>query len=112
MSTGGRSGMWRRSLIADLCGRARGVALLATAVVVGCTVASGPDEIIVEHFVDYPGVAALLAEQHCAQFGKQAKLVQMGPQDTYGIGIRKRISVYHCIAGAATAPATGRGVTQ
>jgi len=82
------------------------LAAATAAALVGCTLASGPDEIAIEHFVDYPGVATLLAEQHCAKAGKQAKLVQMAPQDTYGIGIRKRVSVYHCIDGAAGAGGT------
>lgn len=79
------------------------LAAFAAAALAGCAMTSGPDEIAIEHFVDYPGVATLLAEQHCAKSGKQAKLVQMGAQDTYGIGIRKRVSVYHCIDGAAGA---------
>ncbi len=91
----------------DIVTRARALAvattIAASAALAGCTVTSGPDEIAIEHFVDYPGVAALLAEQHCAKFGKQAKLVQMGAQDTYGIGIRKRVSVYRCVDGAADA---------
>lgn len=77
------------------------------AALAGCTVASGPNEIAIEHFVDYPGVATLLAEQHCAEFGKQAKQVQMGLQDTYAIGIRKRVSVYHCVDGAADSARNG-----
>ncbi len=95
--------MGRRSLNPVLRSGACGAALLTMAALASCTMTSGPDEIAVEHFADYVGVATLLAEQHCAKFGKQAKLVQMGPQDTYGIGIRKRISVYQCIDGAASA---------
>lgn len=75
----------------------------AAVVLVGCTVTSSPNEIAIEHFVEYPGVATLLAEQHCAKFGKRAKLVQMGLEDTYAIGIRKRVSVYHCVDGAPDA---------
>ncbi|MGH6663161.1 MAG: hypothetical protein ACREB6_16615 [Rhodospirillales bacterium] len=82
------------------------LAAFAAAVLAGCSVTSGPDEIAIEHFAEYPGVATLLAEQHCAKFGKQAKLVQMGAQDAYGIGIRKRVSVYHCIDSAAGAGQT------
>ena len=103
----GRYGMRRHSLIPRRPGARRPgslapvLAAATVAALAGCTVTSGPDEIAIEHFVDYPGVATVLAEQHCGKFGKQAKLVQMGPQDTYGIGIRKRISVYHCIDGDA-----------
>lgn len=79
--------------------RRRIAAVAAAAALAGCTVTSGPDEIAIEHFADYVGVATLIAEQHCAKFGKQAKLVQMGAQDTYGIGLRKRVSVYHCVSG-------------
>ncbi len=82
------------------------LAAFAAAALAGCTVTSDPDEIAIEHFAEYPGVATLLAEQHCAKFGKQAKLVQMGAQDTYGIGIRKRVSVYHCIDAPAGAGET------
>lgn len=73
------------------------VLALAAVALAGCTLKSDPEEITIEHFADYVGVANLLAEQHCAKFGKKAKLVQMGPQDTYAIGIRKRVSVYHCV---------------
>jgi len=105
--------MRRQSSIPRLARRRRpaSAALLAAvtaATLAGCTVASDPGEITIEYFAAYPGVATLLAEQHCAKFGKQAKLVQIGPQDTYGIGIRKRVSVYSCIdggAGADKAPA-------
>jgi hypothetical protein len=83
--------------------------IAAAIALAGCTVTSDTNEIAIEHFADYVGVATLLAEQHCAKYDKQAKLVQMGSQDTYGIGIRKRVSVYHCINGAAGA---GAGETR
>lgn len=99
--------MRRQSLIAAIHGARRpALAAIAAAALAGCTVASGPDEITIEHFSEYPGVATLLAEQHCGKFGKQAKLVQMGPLDTYAVGIRKRISVYHCVVVGAGADKT------
>jgi hypothetical protein len=75
-------------------------AALLAAALAGCTLSSNADEVVIEHFADYPGVAEVLADQHCAKLGKTAKLVQMGVQDTYFIGIRKRVSVFHCVGEA------------
>lgn len=68
-----------------------------SAVLAGCALSGDANEVTIEHFADYPGVAQMLAEDHCAKFGKAAKLAQMGLQDTYAIGLRKRVSVFHCI---------------
>jgi hypothetical protein len=69
----------------------------ASAALAGCALSGDAAEVTIEHFAEYPGVAQMLAEDHCAKFGKTAKLVQVGLQDTYALGIRKRVSVFHCV---------------
>jgi hypothetical protein len=74
--------------------------LLMAAAGGGCTLGADENEIRIEHFSVYPGVASFIADDHCAKFGKTAKLVQAGIEDTYFVGIRKKISVYQCVGKA------------
>ncbi len=70
----------------------------------GCTLSADENEVVIEHPSSYTGVAQYMADNHCAKFGKAASLVQMGIEETYSVGMRKRASVFQCIGKAQPQP--------
>ena len=80
----------------------------------GCAINADENEVVIEYFSDYPGVARYMAENHCAEYGKTASLVQIEPEKTYPLGFRKKRSVYKCVgkAGAGQTGPAGPKVTK
>lgn len=70
----------------------------------GCTLSADENEVVIEHLSSHAGVAQYMADNHCAKFGKVAGLVQMGIEETYSVGIRKKVSVFKCTGKAQPQP--------
>ncbi|MFQ5765873.1 MAG: hypothetical protein ACE5GT_13195 [Rhodospirillales bacterium] len=78
---------------------------------IGCTVRADPDEIVIDHMASYWGVAQVVADSHCAKYGKIARYVQMGIERAPFIGIRQRTSVFECVD-KTTDTGTGPGAAK
>lgn len=81
--------------------------------ILGCSTLSGDeDEVVIKYSSPYLGVAQLMADRHCAKFGKSALHVQRGNEETWFIGFRTKTSIFECVAKAddpAGGGAEGRG---
>jgi len=84
-------------------------AVLVALLLAGCsTVRGDANEVVIEHLAEYPGAAQLLADEHCAKYGKRAEHVQMGTTKSSFIWLRGKVSVFECRPRpAAPAPAKG-----
>lgn len=67
----------------------------------GCGTLSGDEnEVVIKYSSPYPGAAQLMADRHCAKFGKAALHVQRGNEETGFMGFRSKTSVFECVAKA------------
>ncbi len=82
------------------CPRRRFLIVLALAGgITGCSTLSGDEnEVVIEYSSPYPGAAQLMADRHCAKFGKAALHVQRGIEETGFVGFRTKTSVFECVA--------------
>ena len=86
--------------------------LVLAAGISGCSTLSGDEnEVVIKYSSPYPGVAQLMADKHCAKFGKAALHVQRGIEETGFVGFRTRTSVFECVAKSddTAGGAEGRG---
>ena len=67
----------------------------------GCSTLSGDEnEVVIEYSSPYPGAAQLMADRHCAKFGKAVLHVQRGIEETGFMGFRTKTSIFECVARA------------
>jgi hypothetical protein len=87
--------------------RGEGVSMRVAVVVglvlglVGCAVRhASPDGITIEHDAYQPELAAVEAEEHCAQYGKKAVLVKTSAPapSTSLLYLNSSLSMYECVA--------------
>lgn len=73
--------------------------ILALAVFVGgCTIRANDNEVVIEHPSVHIGIARKMADSHCGQFNKTARLVQASGEQSGFLGFRKKVSVFECVA--------------
>ncbi|NQU61961.1 MAG: hypothetical protein HQ512_12590 [Rhodospirillales bacterium] len=72
--------------------------MLITGGTLGCTLSADENEVVIEYSSPYVGAATALAERHCENFGKSARLVQSGIEKTNVLGFRKKVSVFECFS--------------
>lgn len=72
---------------------------VAVAVIVGgCTIRADENEVVIEHTAVHMGIARKMADSHCGQFNKTARLVQAGREQSGVLGVRTKVSVFQCLA--------------
>ena len=89
------------------------IVLVLAGGIAGCGTLSGDEnEVVIEYSSPYPGAAQLMADRHCAKFGKAALHVQRGIEETGFMGFRTKTSIFECVAKAddpAVGGAEGKG---
>lgn len=70
-----------------------GLALAACARIVGDS-----EGVLIRHTAHQPVLADIEAKQHCAEYGREAVKVRMGPIEPGPLAIQTRVSEYECVA--------------
>lgn len=74
------------------------IILVLAVIVSGCTIRANDNEVVIEHPSVHIGIAREMADSHCGQFNKTARLIQASGEQSGFLGFRKKVSVFECVA--------------